>query len=256
MLAVAFVAQQWKTLLAPNSVCSCEAGLECSHLYCLLLVLHVMQHSVSWAEFKKTELCYDPKLHPSGSAVWWPDVYDRASNAQEAAEAKLPMDWKVLAPLAAREPTRPSPSAAHVSGANRSYHHSEAHLRVLRSLVPHPTFRRGTLAQLVRQEYGELMAPPPVAAATPAAANDESSEEDDCGGGLGGFAGFANVAAARPPAGPSVGAGPSSAAGPSSPTQSPMRPPPHFHPSPGSGAMDRSQGPSKYRTRSRTARQP
>ena len=32
-------------LLAPNSICGCEVGIECSHLYCLMIVLCKLQQA-------------------------------------------------------------------------------------------------------------------------------------------------------------------------------------------------------------------
>ena len=49
-------------LLAPDSVCSCEQGLECSHMYCLLLVLYCMQDCSSWDDFSSKVLFYDLAL--------------------------------------------------------------------------------------------------------------------------------------------------------------------------------------------------
>ena len=154
-------------LLAPNSCCSCEVGIECSHLFCLLIVLFVMQQSSSYADFRLRVLVYDKATAPSGLAVWWPEVFVFGlGGAGGSADSKLPFDQKVFnvreldAPIGTRNtatPQAPSPQQ-HNNADFYDYHHSSKHVEVLRSLCHH--FRKCQIAESVRAAKGSSVAPP------------------------------------------------------------------------------------------------
>ena len=150
-------------LLAPNSCCSCEVGIECSHLFCLLIVLHVMQQSSSYNDFRSRVLVYDKLRAPSGQAVWWPDVFVFGLGGGTAtADSKLPFDQKVFNVgdfdvRTAASTSSPAGSHQHNSADFTDYHHSSRHVELLRRLCQR--FRTGQVAQLVGAEYGTAVAP-------------------------------------------------------------------------------------------------
>ena len=135
-------------LLAPNSVCDCPVGLECSHMYCLAIVLEVMQTSASHREFFSTVLVFDKKRAPSGAACWWPDAFYCGVGTRRETQARLNFTE--------------SAASSHVSGGVPGYHHSDDHRCELTALLAEMKFRRGALAGLVRSQYGTAVAPLPV----------------------------------------------------------------------------------------------
>ena len=140
------------------SVCSCESGVPCAHQYCLLMVLEVMQLSLSYASFCADVLCYDPARAPSGRVNWWSSKYSAGQRPPPPIEDMERSVWdeQYCGPLA--------------------FHDSSAHVCMLRDLCWH--FRRGRLAQVVRQQYGELVAPPPFACGVCAEDSEGRSEDD------------------------------------------------------------------------------
>jgi len=271
-------------LLAPDSVCSCEQGLECSHMYCLLLVLYCMQDCSSWDDFSSKVLFYDKARAPSGKAVWWVDRYPHAPSKRTSLD-RLSMDAKVTAPLAAA-PAAASDAASHVSGADQNYQRSDFHLGILRELCA--TFRGGSLALLLRAEYGDLFAPPPPGGLPPTPpGSDDEADGEESGGGLDALAAAAAAqaqaeadeaaeesAAAEAEAAAEVeaeaspapaAAGPSGVSSPARPVPRPPRSyespqrlgtPSNASPTPRSiDTLNRSQGKSKQRRKSRGGRE-
>ena len=166
-------------LLAPNSICSCEVGIECSHLYCLLIVLHVMQSSDGYADFVSRVLVYDKAKAPSGDAVWWPDKYPICyEEISRSPDAKLSLDRKVFDVTDASASASPVVETAHVSGGEPGYHHSSRHVDTLRRLCFH--FRHGQVAALVRAEHGDVVAPPPVELGVDDDSDDGSNDGECC----------------------------------------------------------------------------
>ena len=145
-------------LLAPNSICGCEVGIECSHLYCLMIVLWKLQQASSWDDFHTTVLRYDKSKAPSGAAVWWCDIYRTGFGGKASPESKSSFDEKVVGATAAPAAPAAAPVyATHISD-DPDYHHSSRHVAVLRNLCRH--FRCGQVAAMARAEYGDLVGLP------------------------------------------------------------------------------------------------
>mmetsp|Transcript_7210 Transcript_7210/g.15982 ORF Transcript_7210/g.15982 Transcript_7210/m.15982 type:complete len:952 (+) Transcript_7210:81-2936(+) len=189
-------------LLAPNSVCSCEVGIACSHQYCLLLVLFCMQVSESHDDFLQRVPAYTAAAIPSGSANWWPDFFPRAMNTQRSAWERSTVDAKIAAGsqgggttcpttqnvpgtsqrAASRNSVLAALDTSHVSGGIKGYHHSEKHIAILKKICFVHAFRNSALAHTFRHEYGHLAAPPVPPSRQFAASISPEVAEQDAGG--------------------------------------------------------------------------
>lgn len=167
-------------LLAPNSICSCEVGVECSHLYCILICLYLMQQVPSYAVYLETVLVYDKSRAASGGVVWWPDVYQYGLGSRPSDASALSFDVKVVNASAPSDPPIAAQTVTRHISHHPNYHHSSHHVAELRALCA--SFRQGQISALFREEYGDLVAPP----SPDAAIYDEQEPSDDDSDDLGG----------------------------------------------------------------------